>query len=274
MNSTILPDIDLCVLIPCYNNFDGLIDSIKSINYTENKYVVIVADDGSKETVSAERIQQKLSAFVNFKIVRSEVNCGITKALNLGLEFIYANYSPKFIARLDCGDICSPQRFYKQVTFFENHPDIHLTGTWCYFKNNQTGESYKYSTPTQHSQIKREMHFRNVFIHPTVMWRVTGTSKLKYPEKYPCAEDYGLFYDMISKRKSAIIDEFLVTCEINHQGISILNRSTQLKSRLKVVSFYGRNRLLYLLGAAKLSFLMIIPHQFIFLTKKIIYKTT
>jgi len=274
MNCLTLSHINLCILIPCYNSFDGLILSIKSINYTKDEYLIIIVDDGSQEKVTIEKINQVIPGLINVKIIRLETNQGITKALNKGLEFIYTNYSAQFIARLDCGDICSPKRFYTQVAFFEKHPDIHLTGTWCYFKDNSNGEAYKYSTPTQHEQIKREMYFRNVFIHPTVMWRTAEMGKLKYPEKYPCAEDYGLFYDMVSKIKSAVINEFLVTCEINYKGISILNRTTQLKSRLKVVSFYGKNRLLYLMGAVKLAALLIIPHQFIFIAKKKLYKAT
>lgn len=264
----------LCILIPCYNNFEGLIQSIQSIDYLSGAYIIVVVDDGSLEPVAADRINNYFHAKHTVKIIHLSQNQGITKALNTGLEFIYTNYSVQFIARLDCGDTCSPQRFYTQVAFFERYHNIHLTGTWCYFKDSRTGKGYKYITPTQHDEIDREMHFRNVFIHPTVMWRVDGTGKFKYPEQYPCAEDYGLFYELISKVKSAIIDEYLVTCEINHKGLSGANRTTQLKSRLKVVSDYGRRKGLYLMGASKLYFLMIMPYNIIFNAKKIIYNTT
>lgn len=267
-----LSQIDLHILIPCYNNFDGLIRSIKSINYTEKKYFTTIVDDGSFEPVTIESIRQQVPGLLNVKVITLENNQGIIKALNKGLEFIYTNYSAKYIARLDCGDICSPKRFYTQIAFFEKYPDIHLTGTWCYFKDTSTGEGYTYSTPTQHKQIKQKMYFRNVFIHPTVMWRITGTGKLKYPEQYPCAEDYGLFYDMISKAESAIINEFLVTCEINPKGISISNRSQQLKSRLKVIRDNSNNKLLLLMGVIKLSVLMIVPYHLVFMAKSKLYK--
>jgi len=274
MNLPELPYYKLCILIPCYNNFEGLIKSIQSIDYLPGSYIIIVVDDGSLMPVAIERMNGHFHTLPNVKIIRLLQNHGITKALNTGLEFIYANYAVQFIARLDCGDTCSPQRFYNQVAFFEKYPDVHLTGTWCYFKDTRSGKGYKYITPTHHDAIEREMYFRNVFIHPTVMWRVSGAGKFKYPEQYPCAEDYGLFYALISKIKSAVIDEYLVTCEINHAGVSISNRSTQLKSRLKVVSFYGGKRVLYLMGALKLGFLMIIPYRIIYSTKKLFYNTT
>ncbi len=261
-------NIDLCILIPCYNNFSGLIQSINSIFYQSEKYVVLIVDDGNKEPITDQSITQNLLKPTNFQIIRLSNNVGITKALNKGLEFIYANFSVDFIARLDCGDICTPERFNKQIMFLNANPDVRLVGSWCYFKNYTSGLAYQYITPTQHKKIKRSMNFRNVFIHPTVMWRITGINNLKYPEQYLHAEDYGMFYDMVSKQQSAIINEFLVTCEINEKGISILNRALQLKSRLKIISDYSKNEIWFLLGAAKLKVLMLLPYQFVLLTKK------
>ena len=266
--------IDLCILIPCYNNFDGLIQSVNSIVYNTKECLVLIVDDGSSERITIEKINLQLSSDVTIKIIHNHKNLGITKALNYGLEFIYTNFSPRFIARLDCGDICAPNRFFTQVSFLSSNSDIDLIGTWCYFKDTASGEAYKYITPTKHKQIKRSMNFRNVFIHPTVMWRFSALDQFKYPEQYPHAEDYGLFFEMISKVKSAIINEFLVTCEINHNGISIYNRSIQLRSRLKVILDFGKNKFLLLVGTIKLKLLMIIPHQFIFIAKKQLYNAT
>ena len=259
--------IEFIILIPCYNNFSGLISSIQSIHYNEKKFFIVIVDDGSDEAVTIKRIQERISDSLNIKVLSYINNHGITKALNKGLEYIYTNFLPAYIARLDCGDICSPERFFKQIEFFEKHPDVHLIGTWCYFKNILTGEGYSYSTPVKHNKIKQKMHFKNVFIHPTVMWRIAEIGKLKYPEQYPYAEDYGLFYEMISKVKSAIINEFLVTCEINYNGISISNRREQLKSRLKVIKDNSSNTLLLFMGIIKLYILMIIPNRLVFIAK-------
>jgi glycosyltransferase involved in cell wall biosynthesis len=265
------PYIDLCILIPCYNNFDGLIQSINSIIYNSQQLLVLVIDDGSSDHITYERLNRRLIRAVNIKIIRLENNLGITKALNKGLDFIYSDLSVEYIARLDCSDICAPNRFYTQISFFKSNPDVHFIGSWCYFKDPTSGTAYEYITPTHHKQIKRSMNFRNVFIHPTVMWRFSAMGKLKYPQQYCHAEDYGLFYWMVSKVRTAIINEFLVTCEINQNGISISNRSVQLHSRLQVISHFGRNKLLIFMGAIKLRLLMIIPYQVILITKKKLY---
>jgi len=264
--------LDICVLIPCHNNIKGLIDSISSIVYDHQRFLVLVVDDGSSEPVTRNVLYQHLPISVNIQLIRLKQNQGITRALNRGLEFIYANYPVHFIARLDCGDICNPDRFYKQIAFLQDNPDTDLLGTWCYFKDMDTGHAYEYITPTAHELIERSMYFRNVFVHPTVMWRVSSLQAFRYPEKYPHAEDYGLFYDMISKKRTAIIDEFLVTCEINRQGISFLNRAEQLKSRLRVIWDYGRNKLLLAAGTIKLAMLMALPYDLISRIKKQTYK--
>lgn len=263
---------DICVLIPCHNNIKGLIDSINSIEYDHRQMMILVVDDGSAAAITRTVLYQFIPASVNIQLVRLRQNQGITKALNAGLEFLYANYAVRFIARLDCGDLCNPGRFYKQIAFLENNPATDLVGSWCYFKNMQTGLGYKYMTPTAHKPIKRSMYFRNVFVHPTVMWRADALQDFRYPEKYPHAEDYGLFYDMVSKRKAAILDEFLVTCEINKNGISYVHRPEQLKSRLKVIRDYGKNKLLLAAGAVKLALLMTLPYQLIAGLKTRLYK--
>ena len=116
------------------------------------------------------------------------------------------------------------------------------------------------------------MHFRNIFIHPTVMWRCDPVKNNElYPETYPNAEDYGFFYQLLENGEGAIIPEYLVTCEINHKGISLSSRKKQLKSRIKVVKEYGKNRVLRYLGVFKLRLLLIIPYNIVFALKRTLY---
>ena len=266
------PLIDIAILIPCYNNYEGLITSINSINYHIDRCLLLIVDDGSHEPITNKLISSGLERGMNFKILRLNNNAGITKSLNFGLDYIYDNLNIKYIARLDCGDICAPSRFNTQVSYLESNKDIDLIGSWCHFKNADSTQAYKFSAPTKHKDIMKSIYFKNVFIHPTVMWRQKEFDNIKYPEIYPHAEDYGLFFSMILKLKSAIINEYLVTCEINPNGISLKNRKIQLKSRLKVISYYSTNKLLFLLGAIKLKLLLLLPYRIIFVTKKLLYK--
>jgi glycosyltransferase involved in cell wall biosynthesis len=263
---------DFCLLIPCYNNLQGLIQSLQSINYDNNKFRILVIDDGSSEPIKITNLLSFIPANLPVEIINMPQNSGITKALNTGLQWIETKNNFQFIARLDCGDICTAGRFYKQVKFLQQNPQIDLAGSWCIFKNFSTGLSYQYSTPTDHKKITNGMHFRNMFIHPTVMWRKDAMQKTSsYPEQFPYAEDYGFFYSMLNKGKCAVIPENLVTCEINSAGISLRNRKEQLKSRIKVVKHYGKNKILSIIGVLKLRLLITMPYPFILHTKKILY---
>ena len=263
---------DFYLLIPFYNNLPGLILSLQSIVYDPLAYGLLIVDDGSEEILRQEDLTSYLPQPLSLTILRLRENQGITRALNTGLKWLEENVNSRYIARLDCGDLCMPDRFSRQVAFLNGRPEVGMIGSWCIFRNFQTGESYRYITPTEHKKILREMHFRNVFIHPTVMWRSDMTKKIGvYPEGFPRAEDYGFFYKIISATEAAVLPADLVICEINPRGISLHFRREQLKSRIKVVRQYGNNGLYRLLGVVKLRLLMVIPYKFILEIKKLIY---
>jgi len=264
--------IDFYLLIPFFNNLPGLLHSLSSVQYDADKYKVVIVDDGSSKPIFINELQPLLTAPIPIEIIRLPQNKGITVALNTGLQWILQQKNAEFIARLDCGDTCTNDRFYKQVAFLRQHTNINLLGSWCIFKDYTTKIAYQYITPTQHRKIVTGMYFRNIFIHPTVMWRTEAMrgSDL-YPENYPDAEDYGFFYQLLEQGQGAVIPEHLVTCEINHKGISISSRKKQLKSRIKVVKEYGKNRVLRYLGVIKLRLLLIIPYNVIFAIKRALY---
>src|ERR1700754_679494 len=266
------PAYDFYLLIPFVNNLPGLIRSLQSIVYDPLAYGLLIVDDGSRDLLRYEDLTSYLPQSVSLTILRLSENQGITVALNTGLKWLEENGNCKYVARLGCGDLCMPERFTRQVAFLNGHPEVGMVGSWCIFRNFQTGDSYRYITPTEHKKIVREMHFRNVFIHPTVMWRSDMTREIGvYPDSFPHAEDYGFFYKIISATEAAVLPTDLVICEINPQGISLNFRREQLKSRIKVVRQYGKNGLFRLLGVIKLRLLIVIPYKFVLQTKKFVY---
>lgn len=264
--------IDFYLLIPFFNNLPGLLHSLQSVQYEADKYAVVIVDDGSSKPVTLNDLYSQISRDINIEIIQLPCNKGITMALNTGLLWILKQNNAHFIARLDCGDTCTSERFYRQVYFLKQHAHVNLVGSWCIFKDHSTNVAYRYITPTRHKKIKRGMHFRNIFIHPTVMWRLNAMKENElYPDTYPDAEDYGFFYRLMMRGECAIIPEYLVTCEINHKGISLSSRKKQLKSRIKVVKEYGKNRVLRYLGVFKLRLLLIIPYNVVFTIKRSLY---
>ena len=272
----VVPVFDFIVLIPCYNDKAGLLKSLGTVKYEGSKLMVLVVDDGSETPTATDEISAVLPPGTTIKVLRLSTNVGITQALNRGLNRIMemngVDFVSRYVARLDCGDLCAPQRFYRQVAFLEENNNIDLLGSWCVFENFETGDKFVYRTPTEDRKIKRAMYFRNIFIHPTVMWRTEIMKRRNvYPENFPHAEDYGLFYQwMDADVRTAVLPEKLVTCRINVKGLSLANRNGQLESRLKVIRTYGRNKLLMSLGVLKLWMLMAVPYSLVFRMKKLL----
>lgn len=259
--------LDFCLLIPCYNNYTGLLSSLRSVRYSEGLFHVVVVDDGSEEELSIGELHKELGAKYPLTLLRNPENEGIVASLNRGLYYIINNIPARYIARLDCGDICSSDRFELQCRHLSENPEIGLMGSWCIFKDYKTGLSYEYKTPVLHRHILKELPFRSVFIHPTVMFRVDILEKTGlYPVDYPHAEDYALFWKMALVSQTFVINRFLLTCEINRKGISIKNRYAQLASRKKIIHTFARG-LSRIAGIIKINLLMVIPHKWILLLK-------
>jgi glycosyltransferase involved in cell wall biosynthesis len=252
--------LDFCVLIPCFNDAPGLKQSLDSIRYHEDRFAVVVVDDGSDAALDLHHLQRAAPQITHIHLIRLPQNRGITTALNTGLRWILENTTAPYIARLDCRDSCARDRFYKQVTFLNAHARVGLLGTWCLFEEAATGLRYTYTTPVQHQELLKAMHLRNVFIHPAVLFRSALLQQTGlYPYDYPQAEDYALFWKMLQVSEGAVLNEYLTTCAIMRRGLSLTNRRVQLRSRLKIIQAFGNHPFLKALAFVKLYILIIMP---------------
>lgn len=254
--------VDFCLLIPCYNNTAGLLASIKTVTYTSPAFLIVVVDDGSTVPVSEAEITGITTGTV--KIIRSPRNEGITKSLNKGMAWIAAHVNTLYVARLDCGDKCHKDRFVKQLHFLEQHPDIGLLGSWCGFEDEETGQTFLYTSPDAHKAIIRDMYYRNSFMHASVIMRLSALKQVGfYPLNYEYAEDYALFWLLCKTSSVHILPETLVNCLLNRKGISFRNKNRQLKARLKVVMNLAPNSLHKGLGIFKIACLRVMPKALI-----------
>jgi glycosyltransferase involved in cell wall biosynthesis len=257
MNNT--KAIDFVLLIPCYNNNKGLIHSLKSVCYPKEKCEILIVDDGSDPFISAQELMEKLPA-LTVKVIRIDKNKGIVNALNVGLNTIKSRIDIKYIARLDAGDICHPERFKKQVDFLNTHPEIALLSSWATFYNLTRKVGYSYTTQISHSAILKEMHYKCSFIHPAVMFRSEVLNTIGvYPTEFPHAEDYAFFWEIIQSYKGAIIPEKLVEIDFSEYSVSSKNYNKQLNSRKKVVKRFGDQLFHKLIGLLLLQIKQILP---------------
>jgi len=231
---------DFVLLIPYYNHYDGLVKSLKSVYYPPERFDTLIVDDGSDLPLDLPALQANMRS-LNIQLIRLPGNQGIAKALNAGLTHLHTRTDFKYIARLDCGDTCHPDRFTEQVKFLNRYPEIGLLGTWCRFTDTISGKSYVYKTKTHHEDILGEMHFKCSFIHPTVMFRrETIDTTGHYPENYIHTEDYAYFWKILMNFKGAVLPKEFVIIEFSDKNNSSKNYKQQLISRIKVVDLYGK----------------------------------
>lgn len=231
MNSTT----EIVVLIPHYNNPKGLKESLQAIQENININILIVDDGSKKSQIDESALQDNLPTFLRLDFLYLKKNRGIEGALNAGLRHILST-SHTYIARLDCGDLCAPGRFFKQKKFMEDHPEMGLVGSYVHFIDHDKNLLYDLKPPTGHEQIKRKMHVNAMFVHPTIMFKTDVLKQVGlYPTAYQAAEDFAFFFKIIKQFKVANIPEFLVSCEVNTDGISLTRRNEQLASRMQIL---------------------------------------
>lgn len=221
---------DLAVLIPAYNDQEGLLRTLASIREPDESFTVVIVDDGSADPVEVD------PGLYKFKVVvrRLEENGGIVAALIHGWDYI-ASRGFSVLARLDAADLCRPGRLDRQYRMLSERSGLALVGSDAVFRDMETGRAiFSTRLPVDSEGVRRWMAFRNCFIHPTVMIRLDRVPPtLRYRRRYPHIEDYVLFAEIAEKHECANIAEPLVDCFVRESGISRSNDRRQLLSGLR-----------------------------------------
>jgi len=262
MNKTI-------VLIPHYNNNNGLIKSMQAISEHENIDVLIVDDGSNKNFINEQKINSVAKFNGKIQFLYLEKNSGIEIALNKGLEFIKNSNQYLYIARLDCDDICLENRFKIQEEFLNNHPNVYLVGSNATAINTKGDFLFNTRFPETYSEIRKKMYLNSMHLHPCVMFRseILTTVGL-YPTNYKAAEDYAYFFEIVNRYETYNIKKSLMLFQIDDVGISATKRSLQVKNRIKIIykHFYWGFWPIY--GLVRNSIIFLIPNNILKYVKK------
>src|SRR4029453_6268831 len=179
----------IAVLIPVFND-DGQLDAtLRSIDDPRVPVVVVIVDDGSETPVVVRHPSHH-----EIVVLRHEVNRGIENALNTGLAYIVDRGIP-YVARLDNGDRCAPDRLVRQRDFLEQNPSVHLVGSAVEWRDDAGRSRFTRAFPTTHDRIVRALHHTMALPHPSVMFRTTVVRTAgMYSTAYPAAEDLEFFW--------------------------------------------------------------------------------
>ncbi|MGK7888646.1 MAG: glycosyltransferase, partial [Leptolyngbyaceae cyanobacterium] len=157
--------------------------------------------------------------------------------LNEGLACAKGDY----IARMDGDDVACPERFAKQVTFLQQHPDYVAVGSQvqlidadgdkiCSFADL---DKHGQSNFTEHEAID-QAHLRGrggTICHPAVMLRREAVLEIGgYSPHAKHAEDLDLFLRLGEVGRLSNLPDVLLLYRMHHQSIGHLKRQEQRES--------------------------------------------
>lgn len=168
------------------------------------------------------------------RIIRLEQNLGLGKALNEGLK----HCSNEWVFRMDTDDICSPDRFEKQLNYIKANPHIVLLGGQISeFENDPSECSSSRIVPCDTQEIKEFSQKRNPFNHMTVAYRKSIIlDKLGGYKHHLYMEDYNLWLRVIAEGyEVANLPDTLVYARAGNDMLTRRKGITYIKSEWQLV---------------------------------------
>ena len=164
-----------------------------------------------------------------FKTIPLEKNVGLGDALNIGLKACTFD----LVARMDTDDICSPDRFEKQLNVFKNS-DVDICSSWVSEFDVDEAKIVSYrKLPEKHEGIVKFAKKRSPVNHPAVMYKKLIVQSAGGYKKMMWCEDYYLWGRMILKgAKFYNIQEPLVNMRA---GYGQLERRSGIKYALSEI---------------------------------------
>lgn len=211
----------ISVLMPVYNCELYVREAIESIlhqTYTDFEFLII--DDASTDATASII---KSYDDPRIQLIEKPVNTGYTNSLNQGLKIAKG----KYIARMDGDDICMPERFFKQVTYLDAHPETVLCATA--FK--VIGREIYFGSPEKHDAIKLAFLNGNPVCHSSVMMRkeTLDSHSIIYDKTKEPAEDYAMWIRLLFLGKLYIFPEILVEYRVYPNQVSAKRAEEQMK---------------------------------------------
>lgn len=178
------------------DNPEFLSQSLNSIlaNTLQPVEIILVKDGNLTEEL--EETIRTWEEKLPLKVVGYEKNMGLAHALNYGMQFI----NTELTARMDSDDICFPNRFEKEVDYFEKNPNAEIVGTGIseFYSDKNKNEFKKIRLYPKIVDKKSKVLFKGTPIgHPTVMMKTSLLKEFGYSEKTNMCEDIDLWFRLI-----------------------------------------------------------------------------
>lgn len=170
------------------------LDSMLVLQSVKPDEIVLVQDGPVPEGLSLLLSEYEDKYTEVMHIIRLEKNGGLGNALRLGVE----NARYDIIARMDSDDICLPDRFEKQLTYLDEHPECDIVGgQMTEFIDSPDNIVGRREVPLTNEEIYEFMKSRCALNHVTVMFRKEAVLKAGNYQDWFWNEDYYLWVRMM-----------------------------------------------------------------------------
>lgn len=180
----------ISVLMAVYNaspiHLDEAITSI--LQQACQDIELIIVDDGSRPA-TGNQLQEWAGRDHRIRLHRVPTNIGLTKALNVGLNFARGDY----VARQDADDISEPCRLTAQLEFLALNPDIDAVGTNAVLIDVGSNKIGDMKIDPELQGLSR----RNLLVHGSMLFRRQVFDLVGgYDERMKLSQDYELYLRM------------------------------------------------------------------------------
>lgn len=231
-----MEQITVSIILPTYNGAGVIAGAIESVlAQTFLGWELLILSDGSTDQTKdiVEHYKDKRIVFIE-----NEHNLGIQKTLNKGLELAKG----KYIARIDDDDRwISSEKLFLQVEYLNKNKEYVLVGTNAVVVNEKGEKISSNLMPGTDSAIREKMHFKNCFLHASVLIKKTTIDAVGgYSEekRFLHVEDYELWARLGTIGKMSNLQKTMVQLINHNESITFKNRILQAKNALHVLVLY------------------------------------
>lgn len=231
-----MTEINFSILMSVYknespNNLKQSLDSIFDNTLLPSEVVII--EDGPLTNDLYSILNEYEKGYRSLIRIPIKENVGLGKALNIGLR----HCSNEWVFRMDTDDICVPERFEKQISFIQNHPEIDiLSGQIEEFENSELNITGVKQVPLNHNDIIKLSKTRNPFNHMAIAYRKSVIESVGGYQHHMYMEDYNLWLRVLaSGYLSANLEDTLVKVRAGQDMIRRRRGKAYVKSEWQLL---------------------------------------
>ena len=205
---------------------------------------VVLVVDGPVPEATSRIIETMTDRYKNLRVFHLERNMGHGVSRREGLK----NCTYELVAIMDSDDISVPDRFEKQLKYFEDDQDLSVVGGYIWeFEGTRDNIIGMREVPLEDQDIKQYLKSRCPFNLMSVMFRKVHVNNAGGFLDWHCEEDYYLWIRMfMAGCKFKNLPENLVFTRMNSESYARRGGLRYFKSEAALQAYMYKNKIISL----------------------------